>query len=95
MNTKLLPFIVIFWFLSFGGMVQAQQEKGDFSEASQLSPDYDSYMGGKEHYLPDSPFYMAGKRHYLQRESSSNSEEVAPKNEETPASTKEMQAAER
>ncbi len=95
MDTKLLAFIAFFWFLSFGGMVHAQQEKVDFSGASQLSPDYDSYMGGKEHYLPDSPFYMAGKVHYLQRESSSSSEEVAPQNEETPASTKEMQAAER
>jgi len=97
MKTKLLPFIVIIGFLFLGGTVQAQQEKGreDLAGTGQLSAQYDSYMGGKEHYLPNSPFYMAGKRHYLQTESSSNSGETASKNEENSTSKNEMQAAER
>ena len=80
MKTRSLSFMVVIWFLFLGGVVQAQQEKGreDRPSTGQSPPGYDSFMGGKEHYLADSPFYMAGKRHYRQSDSSS----ISGKNEQ-------------
>jgi hypothetical protein len=82
MKTKLFFFIVVIWFLSLGGMVQAQQEKGQGDKAGtgQSPSEYNSYMGGKEHYLTDSPNYMAGKEHYLQGDSFSESGKIGPEN---------------
>jgi hypothetical protein len=84
MKTKSLLFIVAVWFLSLGGTVQAQQEKerGDMAGAGRSPAEYDSYMGGKEHYLPDSPNYMAGKEHYLRGGSFSKNEKVVQGNEQ-------------
>jgi len=81
-NAKLFLSVLTIWFLSLGGVLQAQQEKrqGDNSGAGQSSPEYNSYMGGKEHYLTDSPNYMAGKEHYLQGRPSSASKQIGREN---------------
>jgi hypothetical protein len=75
---------VMIWFLSLGGIVGAQQEKGqeDMAGTGQSTSEYHSYMGGKEHYLANSPSYMAGKKHYLQGEPSADSRNIAQGNEQ-------------
>ena len=82
MKTKSFFFIVVIWVLSLGGVVQAQQEKrqGDGAGAGQSPSEYNSYMGGKEHYLTDSPNYMAGKEHYLQGDPFSDSGKIGQEN---------------
>ena len=97
MKTKSLLFIVVICSLSHGGMVQAQQEKGQGDMAgSGLSPsEYHSYMGGKEHYLADSPNYMPGKKHYLGGDPFSDTEKIGRGKEEIPVSRGEMASGER
>lgn len=82
MKTNLFLFIVVIWFLFLGGMVQAQQEKrqGDGAGTGQSPSEYNSYMGGKEHYLTDSPNYMAGKEHYLQGDPFSDRGKIGQEN---------------
>jgi len=97
MKTKSLLFIVVICSLSHGGMVQAQQEKGQGDMAgSGLSPsEYHSYMGGKEHYLADSPNYMPGKKHYLRGDPFPDTEKIGRGKEEIPVSRGEMASGER
>jgi hypothetical protein len=97
MKTKSLLFIVMICFLSHGGVVQAQQEKGQADKGGTiLSPsEYQSYIGGKEHYLPDSPNYMAGKRHYLQGDPFPDSGKIIQRNEPVSVSKGEMASGER
>ena len=86
LKTKLFQIIIIIWLLSLGGMVQAQQEKGqgDMAGGGRSPSEYNSYMGGKEHYLTDSPHYMAGKKHYLEGDPFSDSKKMGQGKEQIP-----------
>ena len=97
LETKLFRFIIIIWLLSLGGMVQAQQEKGqgDTAGGGRSPSEYNSYMGGKEHYLTDSPHYMAGKKHYLQGVPSPNTGNIGPGNDPNSPSKEKMASGER
>ncbi len=97
MKTKSLLFIVAIWVLSLSGMSQAQHEKGrgDMTGANRSPSEYQSYIGGKEHYLPDSPNYMAGKKHYLRGDSFSDTEKIGQGKEQIPVSRGEMESRDR
>jgi hypothetical protein len=99
LQVKAKSFLIssIIWFLFLSGTVHAQQEKGqgDMAGTGQSAPEYNPYMGGKEHYLPDSPYYMAGKKHYLHEHPSSDTGKIPQGKEQLPVSKDNMASAEK